>query len=73
MEILEQKVIILGAGLSGLTIAYELQKRSVPFTVLEARGRLGGRIHTETSNTPIELGATWVFGQHIKMQAWSKC
>lgn len=64
--------IILGAGLSGLLIGYELQKRNIPFTILEARRRLGGRIHTETSNTPIELGATWVFGQHTEMQALIK-
>jgi monoamine oxidase len=64
--------IIIGAGLTGLLIGYKLQKKNIPFTILEARGRLGGRIHTETSNTPIELGATWVFVQHTQMQALIK-
>lgn len=64
--------IILGAGLTGLLIAYELQKRNISFTLLEARSRLGGRIHTAKSTPPIELGATWVFGQHTQMQALIK-
>lgn len=49
-------VIILGAGLSGMTSAYELMKLGYKCTILEARERAGGRcwsirngsIHTET-------------------------
>ncbi|MFB1003558.1 MAG: NAD(P)/FAD-dependent oxidoreductase [Bacteroidia bacterium] len=69
---LNNKTVILGSGLTGLLIGYELQKRNIPFTILEARGRLGGRIHTDTSHTPMDLGATWVFGQHTQMQALIK-
>jgi monoamine oxidase len=36
-------VLILGAGLAGLTIAYELQKLRYKCTILEARERTGGR------------------------------
>ncbi|HTE28630.1 flavin monoamine oxidase family protein [Flavitalea sp.] len=36
-------VLILGAGLAGLTIAYELQKLGYKCTILEARERTGGR------------------------------
>ncbi len=36
-------VVILGAGLAGLTAAYELQKLGYRCTVLEARDRTGGR------------------------------
>jgi monoamine oxidase len=57
-------VIIIGAGLSGLVSAYRLKQANVPFKILEARDRLGGRIFTKiTENgTPIEMGATW-FGR----------
>lgn len=37
------KVVILGAGIAGLVTAYELRKLGFDCTVLEARGRPGGR------------------------------
>ncbi|MCB9350431.1 MAG: FAD-dependent oxidoreductase [Lewinellaceae bacterium] len=62
-----QQVIILGAGLSGLTTAYELKKMGIRPVVLEARGRYGGRIWTlegEGRATPLEMGATWFGEKH---------
>lgn len=41
-----KKVAILGGGLSGLTVAYELSKRGYDCTILEASHRCGGRIFT---------------------------
>jgi monoamine oxidase len=41
-----KSVLVLGAGLAGLTIAYELGKRGYKVQVLEARARPGGRAHT---------------------------
>lgn len=41
-----QKIIILGGGMSGLVAAYELRRAGHDVTVLEARQRLGGRVHT---------------------------
>ncbi|MDF2192630.1 flavin monoamine oxidase family protein [Paraflavitalea sp. CAU 1676] len=38
-----EHIIILGAGLAGLTAAYELQKLGYRCTILEARNRAGGR------------------------------
>jgi monoamine oxidase len=40
------KVLILGAGPAGLTTAYELKQRGYNVTVLEARDRVGGHVHT---------------------------
>ncbi|CAM4087096.1 flavin monoamine oxidase family protein [Gillisia limnaea] len=59
-------IIIIGAGLSGLLTAYRLKQEGIPFKILEARTRVGGRIHTVygTDNTPLELGATWFGTQH---------
>lgn len=41
-----RKVLILGAGMAGLVAAYELFKLGHDVTILEARTRPGGRVHT---------------------------
>ena len=58
-------VIIIGAGASGLMAARLLKKAGVDVTVLEARDRTGGRIHTikdKTGTGIMELGAEFVHG-----------
>lgn len=58
-------VIIIGAGAAGLFAAYTLVKAGKTVTVLEARNRLGGRIHTvKSTGFPghVELGAEFVHG-----------
>src|SRR3954469_1388557 len=37
------KVVVLGAGVAGLSAAYELGKAGYDCTVIEARDRVGGR------------------------------
>ena len=41
-----KKVIIIGAGIAGLSAGYELTQLGHEVTILEARARPGGRIHT---------------------------
>lgn len=48
------RVVIIGAGLAGLTVAYELGKLGYACSVLEARGRPGGRVHTVRRGTVSE-------------------
>ena len=43
----ETEVAIVGGGVSGLSVAYELQQRSVPFLLLEHANRLGGIMRTD--------------------------
>lgn len=41
-----ERIIIIGGGLTGLTLAYLLSKKNINATALEASPRLGGRIQT---------------------------
>ncbi|HEX3905995.1 MAG TPA: NAD(P)/FAD-dependent oxidoreductase [Polyangia bacterium] len=57
------EVLIIGAGVAGLTAARELTAAGVRVLVLEARERLGGRVLTHhTPDGPVELGAEFVHG-----------
>jgi monoamine oxidase len=48
------RIAIVGAGLAGMTVAYELGKLGYRCQVLEARGRPGGRVHTIRRGTVSE-------------------
>ena len=64
-----EDVIIIGAGLSGLSTAYQLKKAGINFKILEAQSRLGGRIETiyGKQDTPMEMGATWFGEEHLNL------
>ncbi len=63
-----KKVIIIGAGLAGLSAAYELTKAGHDVSVLEARTRPGGRVQTLRDPFPeglyAEAGASRVPNHH---------
>jgi len=58
------KVLIIGAGMAGLTAAQILAKSGVEVQILEATARYGGRIFTLTNfaTSPVEAGAEEVHG-----------
>jgi len=56
------KYIIVGAGLSGLTTAYQLlRKGEDDILILEGSNKIGGRVNTLNG---IDLGATWLQNHH---------
>lgn len=55
-------VAIVGAGLCGLALARTLAARGLDVQVIEARARLGGRVHTEhcsATGQALDLGPAW--------------
>lgn len=62
-EVEPDRVIVIGAGMAGASAAHALAERGVEVVVLEARDRVGGRIHADTSwGAPVEMGAAWIHG-----------
>jgi len=59
---MSNKIIILGAGISGIYLGNRLKKEGFSIKILEANNRIGGRIYTKNvHNTKVELGATWLW------------
>ncbi len=57
----DQQVIVIGAGVAGLTAAYTLQQRGVSVEVLEGSERIGGRIHSDcVEGFVIDAGAQFL-------------
>ncbi len=55
------RVVVIGAGISGLAAAAELQKNGFEVVILESRNRIGGRIWTDNSlGLPLDMGAAWI-------------
>lgn len=60
------EVLVIGCGAAGLAAARELSRQGVAVQMLEARQRIGGRMHTladPLSPVPIELGAEFIHGK----------
>jgi monoamine oxidase len=56
-------VVVVGAGIAGLGAARALVEWGHRAIVLDARDRVGGRIHTSTIDAqPVDLGASWIHG-----------
>jgi monoamine oxidase len=70
------KVLVLGAGVSGLTLGYELSRLGYDFHILEARERVGGLVwtvrggatHTEIGGERQQCG--WDEGLWLNAGAW---
>jgi monoamine oxidase len=63
---METEVIVIGAGVAGLAALAQLQRAGIETICLEARDRIGGRIHTvhdPLSALSVELGAEFIHGR----------
>jgi monoamine oxidase len=63
-------VVIIGAGLAGLSAADRLTEQGHDVLVLEGRDRVGGRIRTtEVVGVRVDAGATWIAPDHDEVRA----
>jgi monoamine oxidase len=62
MARLEADVCVVGAGYAGLAAARRLRQAGKEVVVLEARDRVGGRVHTQhtADGAPYDVGGTWI-------------
>lgn len=67
-------VVVVGAGFAGLTAADRLVSAGKRVAVVEARGRVGGRIATVhlADGTPIDIGGQWLGPTQDRMYALAK-
>jgi monoamine oxidase len=70
------RVVVIGAGLAGLTAAFELDRKGWDVTVLEARDRVGGRCRTFRrelgSGQVAEAGGEFIDAPHEAMRGYAK-
>src|SRR5512139_1587123 len=75
MEVHQRTVTVIGAGLAGLAAAYDLHRAGWTVTVLEARPRVGGRVHSVRSflhGQVAEGGGEFIEESHTRMLAYAK-
>ena len=69
---MQNEILIIGGGLSGLSATWQLRKASIDATLLEARDRVGGRVLTVANGSgnknnsggkaaDCDLGPSWVW------------
>ena len=73
-KVMSNKIIVIGAGASGLMAASALAKKKHQVTVVEARDRIGGRIYTSSRSftLPLEMGAEFMHGKQPLTRALIK-
>ena len=75
-SLLKPKVVIIGAGISGLTAAHYLKKSGVvKYEIYDALKRCGGRMHTIPEFLPgitVDIGGEFVDTVHTEMLALCK-
>lgn len=66
------EVVVVGAGIAGLTCAFRLRQAGVPVRVIEASNRVGGRMFSLRDHFPdgqvVELGGELIDSDHVRIR-----
>lgn len=62
MAATDDTIVVIGAGAAGLAAAFRIEAEGGTAVVVEARERVGGRVHTVDAGLPVDLGASWIHG-----------
>ena len=70
-------ILIIGGGLSGLALAWQLEQASLDYQLIEARARFGGRIHShitsyQTTQAHFDMGPAWFWPGQPRIAALIK-
>jgi monoamine oxidase len=69
----EEPVVVVGAGIAGLTCAHRLRQAGIAVQVVEASSRVGGRMFSLRGHFPdqqvIELGGELIDSDHVRIRA----
>ncbi|HET9076245.1 MAG TPA: FAD-dependent oxidoreductase [Acidimicrobiales bacterium] len=69
MTAIDCDVVVIGAGVSGLAVTAALTDHGLDVVCLDARDRIGGRLHTIGSEQgPLDLGASWFWPGEERVQ-----
>lgn len=59
----DRPILVVGAGMAGLSAARRLADAGWPVRLIEARDRIGGRVYTRRDwGVPLDMGASWIHG-----------
>lgn len=69
----DSKVLVVGAGISGLTVAYRLRQHGIAVEVVEASPRVGGRLRSMVDSANnlgvVELGGEFIDSRHTTVRS----
>ena len=67
------KVAVIGAGIAGLSCAWELRKAGIDVEVFESHSSVGGRMNTRTKNgLAFDVGANFLVGAYRNVRGLAK-